>query len=125
MDPLPLPFQLADPARLRQELATAGLRDIRVETIIETTEFRSGEHFWDWLVHSNPIVGGVLGDLNLPDDQIGVVRRPWTAWSGSAPAGPVRHASPTRLTSASGPSDGVDGTTGERPSTPAYFPEHV
>jgi ubiquinone/menaquinone biosynthesis C-methylase UbiE len=75
MDPLPLPFQLADPASLRQELTTAGLSEIRVETIVETTEFRSGEHFWDWLVHSNPIVGAVLGDLNLADDQIAVVKK--------------------------------------------------
>jgi ubiquinone/menaquinone biosynthesis C-methylase UbiE len=74
MDPPPLPFQLADPARLRQELAAAGLKDIRVETIVERTEFRSGEHLWDWLLHSNPIVGAVLRELNLADEQIGVVR---------------------------------------------------
>ncbi len=74
MDPVPLPFQLADPTRLRAELATAGLTDIVVETIVERTEFGSGEHFWDWLVHSNPIVGTVLGDLDLTDDQIRVVR---------------------------------------------------
>jgi hypothetical protein len=96
MDPLPLPFQLADPARLRQELATAGPRDIRVETIIETTEFRSGEHFWDWLVHSNPIVGGVLGDLNLPDDQIGVVQKTLDRMvrERSGGAGPARLTNP-------------------------------
>jgi ubiquinone/menaquinone biosynthesis C-methylase UbiE len=75
MDPPPLPFQLADPARLRQELAAVGLRDIRVETVVEGTEFRSGEHLWDWLVNSNPIVGEVLGELNLDEDQIGVVRK--------------------------------------------------
>ncbi|MGH7230106.1 MAG: class I SAM-dependent methyltransferase [Nitrospiraceae bacterium] len=35
MDPPPLPFQLQDPEKLRQELAKAGLKDIRVETITE------------------------------------------------------------------------------------------
>jgi len=75
MDPLPLPFQLQDPEKLRQELAKAGLKDIQVETITETTRFESGEHFWDWLVHSNPIVGMVLGELHLTKDQIGVVKK--------------------------------------------------
>jgi hypothetical protein len=53
----------------------AGLTDVRVETIVERTEFRSGEHMWDWLVHSNPIVGMVLGELGLTAEQIGGVRR--------------------------------------------------
>jgi ubiquinone/menaquinone biosynthesis C-methylase UbiE len=75
MDPLPLPFQLQDPERLRRELAKAKLKDIQVETITETTRFESGGHFWDWLVHSNPIVGMVLGELNLTKDQIGVVKK--------------------------------------------------
>jgi hypothetical protein len=74
MDPPPLPFQLQDPERLRQELAAAGLKDVRVETITERTEFRSGEHLWDWLVHSNPIVGEVLDELNLDQGQVGVVQ---------------------------------------------------
>ncbi len=75
MDPLPLPFQLQDPERLRQELATAGLKDVEVETIIESTTFQSGAELWDWLVHSNPIVGMVLDDLSLSEEQIGVVRQ--------------------------------------------------
>jgi ubiquinone/menaquinone biosynthesis C-methylase UbiE len=74
MDPVPLPFQLAEPGRLRDELAAAGLRDIRVETIVEATEFRSGEHLWDWLVHSNPIVGSILAELSLTDEETMVVR---------------------------------------------------
>ncbi len=73
MDPLPLPFQLQDPERLRQEFAKAGLKAISLETIIEKTEFQSGEHLWDWLVHSNPIVGMVLGELNLTKEQTAVV----------------------------------------------------
>ncbi len=75
MDPLPLPFQLQDPERLRQEFAKAGLKAISVETITEKTEFQSGEHLWDWLVHSNPIVGMVLGELNLTKDQTAVVQQ--------------------------------------------------
>lgn len=65
MDPPPLPFQLQDPERLRKELSAAGLKDVKVETITETTEFRSGKELWDWLVSSNPIVEMVLGSLKL------------------------------------------------------------
>lgn len=75
MDPVPLPFQLQDPARLRRELTGAGLRDVDVATITETTEFRSGEDLWDWLVHSNPIVGAILAELDLTEDQTMTVRR--------------------------------------------------
>lgn len=75
MDPPPLPFQLQDPERLRAELLAAGLTDVRVESIVERTAFRGGEHMWDWLVHSNPIVGMVLGELALTAAQLGVVRR--------------------------------------------------
>jgi len=65
MDPPPLPFQLQDPERLRKELTASGLKDVKVETITETTEFRSGKELWDWLVWSNPIVETVLGSLGL------------------------------------------------------------
>lgn len=75
MDPLPLPFQLQDPEKLRQELMQAGLKDVHVETITETTGFNSGAHLWDWLLHSNPIVGMVLAELNLSRRQATVVRQ--------------------------------------------------
>lgn len=74
MDPPPLPFQLADPARLRAELAGAGLKGVRVETVTETTAFRDGEALWDWIVCSNPIVDAVLGSLNLTADEIDTAR---------------------------------------------------
>ena len=74
MDPLPLPFQLHDPERLRQELTTAGLKRVDVETITEPTAFTSGAQLWDWLVHSNPIVGAILAELDLTDEQTAVVR---------------------------------------------------
>jgi ubiquinone/menaquinone biosynthesis C-methylase UbiE len=75
MDPLPLPFQMSDPERLRQALTAAELQRVDVETITETTGFTSGEHLWDWLIHSNPIVGTILTDLNLDADQTAVVRQ--------------------------------------------------
>jgi ubiquinone/menaquinone biosynthesis C-methylase UbiE len=75
MDPPPLPLQLQDPERLRAELAAAGLRDVVVETITERTEFRSGGHLWDWIVHSNPIAGAILAELGLTtDERLGPVR---------------------------------------------------
>jgi SAM-dependent methyltransferase len=75
MDPAPLPFQLQNPDRLRDELAAARLRDISVATISEVTEFSSGAALWDWLVCSNPIVETILADLALDNDELGEVRR--------------------------------------------------
>lgn len=75
MDPPPLPFQLQDPERLRKEFTAVRLKDIKVETITETTEFRTGQELWDWLVWSNPIVEMVLGSLHLTNDERGVVRQ--------------------------------------------------
>ena len=75
MDPVPLPFQLHDPERLGQELTAAGLELVHVETISERTDFKSGEHMWDWLVHSNPIVGTILAELDLSADDTAAVRR--------------------------------------------------
>ena len=75
MEPPPLPFQLADPERLRRELTAAGLKDVRVETVTETTEHKTGKDLWEWLVWSNPIVETVLGGLNLTDDERGVIRQ--------------------------------------------------
>lgn len=75
MDPPPLPFQLQNPNKLSDELAAVGLTDVEVETITETTEFRSGQELWDWLVYSNPIVETVLGSLSLTNDERGLVQR--------------------------------------------------
>ena len=75
MDPPPLPFQLQDPERLRAELDAAGLREIRVETITETTEFLTGKDLWDWIVWSNPIVEMVLSSLDLSDDETDVIKQ--------------------------------------------------
>ena len=69
MDPPPLPFQLQDPERLRQEFVRAGLKDIRVESITEKLEYQSGQQLWDWLTNSNPIAGAVLAEANLTKEQ--------------------------------------------------------
>jgi ubiquinone/menaquinone biosynthesis C-methylase UbiE len=74
MDPLPLPFQLHDPERVRRELTAAGLRGVEVETITEETAFASGAHLWDWVVHSNPIAGTILAELDLTEGQMAAVR---------------------------------------------------
>ena len=74
MDPLPLPFQLQDPERLSQELTAAGLSDVKVETITETTEFESGQALWEWIVWSNPIAQMVLDSLELSEEETGVIR---------------------------------------------------
>lgn len=74
MDPPPLPFQLQDPQRLRRELTTSGLKDVKIETITETTEFHTGRELWDWLVWSNPIVEMVLGSLNLRNEERRVIQ---------------------------------------------------
>lgn len=73
-DPPPLEFQLSDPERLRRELHAAGLRDVRVETVTEATEFESGDSLWDWVVWSNPIVETLLGSLELSNEERGAAR---------------------------------------------------
>lgn len=76
MDPPPLEFQLADPARLSEVLSAAGLREVSVETVTEYTEHASGAALWDWLVSSNPIVEHVLGGmLELAEDERDVARQ--------------------------------------------------
>ncbi|HKJ59088.1 MAG TPA: methyltransferase domain-containing protein [Halobacteriales archaeon] len=62
-DPPPLPFQVADPERLREELAGAGLTDVRVETANHRLEFQSGPQMWAWVTSSNPIGAGLVADL--------------------------------------------------------------
>jgi hypothetical protein len=65
---------LQDPERVRRELSTAGLRNVEVDTVTETLEFRTGEAVWEWLVSSNPIVESLFESLNLTNDEISQVR---------------------------------------------------
>jgi len=71
----PLEFQLADPDTLRNELAAAGLKDVNVETITETTEFESGEALWHWVVSSNPVAEAMLHSLDLTNEETGVIKQ--------------------------------------------------
>jgi ubiquinone/menaquinone biosynthesis C-methylase UbiE len=74
-EPPPLPFQLQDPARLRQVLADCSLQDVRVDTVTEATEFRSGDELWDWIVWSNPIVESILGELAVTQGERAALRQ--------------------------------------------------
>ena len=75
MDPPPLEFQLADPKRLGSEFAAAGLKNVRVETVAEDTEFESGRALWDWIWSSNPLVECVLSPLSLTKEETEVVKQ--------------------------------------------------
>jgi ubiquinone/menaquinone biosynthesis C-methylase UbiE len=67
MDPPPLPFQLADPKRLHQELSDVGLAEVRVQTSTWQMEFSSAAHLWDVVTNSNPIGQAMVA--NLPQAQ--------------------------------------------------------
>jgi ubiquinone/menaquinone biosynthesis C-methylase UbiE len=74
-EPRPLPFQLQDPARLKQVLVDCSLEDVRVDTVTESTEFRSGDELWDWIVWSNPIVESILGELGVTQAEQAAIRQ--------------------------------------------------
>jgi hypothetical protein len=63
LDPPPLAFQVADPELLRQALVDAGLEDVRVDTVTQEMEFRSGRHMWHWIMNSNPLATMLVADL--------------------------------------------------------------
>lgn len=73
MDPPPLPFQVADPEKLRRELADAGLKDVRMDTATHQMAFHSGAHMWDWVTSSNPIGRMLVADLT--EEQRAEVKR--------------------------------------------------
>jgi hypothetical protein len=75
MDPLPLPFQIQDPEKLRREMVNAGLKDVRVEETSEELKYQSGKQLWDWVTNSNPIAGMILGQLNLNKEQVAVIQQ--------------------------------------------------
>jgi ubiquinone/menaquinone biosynthesis C-methylase UbiE len=64
MDPPPLPFQVANPAKLEQEFVKAGATDITVHTTTETLEFTSAAHLWKWVANSNPIGATLTASLS-------------------------------------------------------------
>lgn len=72
-DPPPPPFQVADPARLRDRLVGAGLTGVRVEPEVWDLPVRSAAHLWDIVTHSNPIGAALVADLG--DEQTADTRR--------------------------------------------------
>jgi ubiquinone/menaquinone biosynthesis C-methylase UbiE len=49
LDPPPAEFRLADPEKLRRELVEAGLKQVQVDRITESTEFKTPTFLWDHL----------------------------------------------------------------------------
>lgn len=74
-DPPPPEFQLADPARLERELAAAGLHDVEVDTVTESTRFADGGELWEWILSSNPIVEMILGTLRIGAEERQIIRQ--------------------------------------------------
>ena len=56
-------------------MTDAGLEQVRVEQTSENQECTSGEHFWSWIMNSNPIPGMVLASLKLSPDQLETIRK--------------------------------------------------
>lgn len=69
----PLPFQLAQPDRMRRVLVGAGLRAVNVASISWSMAFRSGDHLWDVVTSSNPIGAELVAELT--DEQRTKVRQ--------------------------------------------------
>jgi ubiquinone/menaquinone biosynthesis C-methylase UbiE len=63
VDPPPLPFQLADPKKLQQEMEKAGLQELQIEPVQEEVDFKSAIQLWDWVTHSHPIGASLVADL--------------------------------------------------------------
>jgi SAM-dependent methyltransferase len=63
MDPPPLPFQVADPEKLRQQMVNAGLADVHVKTTTWRMEFQTGTEMWDVVTSSNPIGSMLVANL--------------------------------------------------------------
>ncbi len=74
-DPLPLEFQAADPKVLGRRLTETGLNNVQVDSVQEKLQFRSGQQFWNWVLHGNPIVGQILSMLELSEKETGEVKQ--------------------------------------------------
>jgi ubiquinone/menaquinone biosynthesis C-methylase UbiE len=75
MDPPPPEFRLADPEKLRRELVEAGLKQVQVDRISESTEFKTPKFLWEWIIYSNPIVEMILGMLSVNNDERGTIEK--------------------------------------------------
>jgi len=56
-------FSLQDPEELRREMAAAGLKDIRVETVNHGMEVQSATHLWGMLTSAAPPIGALAANL--------------------------------------------------------------
>lgn len=88
----PLPFQVADPAVLRNRLAAAGLSDVRVQTLAHEMRFDSGRHMLDALSASNPLADAMVSGVpsHQRDAAAGVLDGMLRERSGGGPGGTVR-----------------------------------
>lgn len=66
-------FSLQDPEKLRREMATAGLKDVRVETLDHGMEFQSATHLWGVLTSAAPPIGELV--VNQTEEQRAAVQR--------------------------------------------------
>lgn len=62
-EPPPLPFQAADPAVLRERLADAGLREVRIDTITWEMAIDSVEHLWNVFTAHHPVGARTVAGL--------------------------------------------------------------
>lgn len=87
-----LPFQLADPDKLRTKLSLAGLHDVRVETTSWDATVRSASHYWDAVTASNPIAARLVAGLAAEqrDDVVRVLDGMLRERSGGGPSAVLR-----------------------------------
>lgn len=75
MDPPPPEFRLAAPEKLRRQLVEAGLKQVQVDHITESTEFKTPKFLWEWIIYSNPIVEMILGMLSVTNHERGTIEK--------------------------------------------------
>jgi ubiquinone/menaquinone biosynthesis C-methylase UbiE len=56
-------FSLRDPEQLRREMAAAGLKENRVDTVDHGMEIQSATHLWDMLTSAAPPIGALVANL--------------------------------------------------------------
>lgn len=61
--PPPLPFQVSDPAKLREKLVRAGLTDVRVHSPTWDWHFASVAAYWESVTASNPLALQLVAQL--------------------------------------------------------------
>lgn len=66
-------FSLQDPEQLRREMAAAGLKDVRVETVDHGMEIESATQLWGTLTSAAPPIAALVATLT--EEQRGAVRQ--------------------------------------------------